>query len=160
MRAAVVLIHINVHPLVILVYVDAVIHMGLIPHLDHQDVLIGVDHIILIIVEVEIIVTVLQTETTTIVITRATMKGDIATLMVSHRLWAIVMSVTQINIKINSFKTATRVTIIETTLTITIMIAMVGFWVLNMAERVNFAIPSKQSKQTIIWESFSFIQWD
>ncbi len=45
MTAVVVLIHVHIHQTVTLVHVDAVIQMGLVPHLDHPDVLIGVIHL-------------------------------------------------------------------------------------------------------------------
>ncbi len=45
MTAVVVLIHVHIHTTVILVNVDAVIETGLVPHLDHPDVLIGVIHL-------------------------------------------------------------------------------------------------------------------
>ncbi len=45
MTAIVVLIHVHVHPTMILVHVDAIIEMGLVPHLDHPDVLMGVIHL-------------------------------------------------------------------------------------------------------------------
>ncbi len=43
--AVVVLIHIHVQPKVTLVHIDAVIPTGLVLHLDHPDVLIGVIHL-------------------------------------------------------------------------------------------------------------------
>ncbi len=45
MTAEVVQIHVHVHPTMTMVHVDAVICMGLVPHLDHPDVLIGVIHL-------------------------------------------------------------------------------------------------------------------
>ncbi len=42
MAAVVVLIHVHVHPTLTIVHVDVVIETGLVPHLDHPDILIGV----------------------------------------------------------------------------------------------------------------------
>ncbi len=66
MTAVVFLIHFHVQPTMTLVHVDTVIHTGLIPHLDHPDVLIGVINLSYIIIRVEITVTFQQIGTTTI----------------------------------------------------------------------------------------------
>ncbi len=45
MTAVAVMIHVHVHQTMTLVHIDAVIHTGLFPHLDHLDVLIGIIHL-------------------------------------------------------------------------------------------------------------------
>ncbi len=126
MTAIVVLIHVHVYPTVTFVDVDAVIQMGLVPHLDHPNVLIGVIHLRSITVRVEITITIHQIGTTTIGIDSTVlviMIGDTKTEMVSQQLRAIVRIDTLINIKTGHFKIATRVAIIETDqITITTMV--------------------------------------
>ncbi len=132
-----------------IVHIDVVIEIGLVPHLDHPDILIGVIHLRYIIVRVEI--TVHQIRTTTIGIDSTIlviMIGDTITQMVSHQLGAIVRIITLINIKIGHFHIASRVTIIVTDQIIITTMVMIGTSGPNILERVSSATNS--SSITII----------
>ncbi len=100
---------------------------------------------------VEITVTVLQIEITTIEIDSAILVitvGDIITQMVSPRIGAIFRIVTQINIKTDKFKAATRVAINETVQIAITMRVMDGTRGLNVVEKISTEINSKIIKTT------------
>ncbi len=123
-----------------MVHIDAVICTGLVPHLDHPDFLIGVNHLREIIVMVEITVNFHQIDITTIVIGSTVLVitvGNITTQMVSPRLGVIVRIATQTNIKTGKFKATTRVVIRGPAQINIIMRVMDGTRGLNVVGKVS-----------------------
>ncbi len=146
MTVVIALIHAHVHPTMTMVHVNTVIIMGLVPHQDHSDIMIGVIHLGYIIVVIEITVTVLLIGMTTIVLggtVLVTTVEGMATLMVSPRLGTIVRTAIPIQTITGKVKAATRVVIRDPIQIDIIMRAMDGTKGHNLIEKVRIGDSNK-----------------